>query len=234
MQAIIIAGGKGTRLKSFTKGKLPKVLVPLLHQTLLDYIIKYLKKNGCDDIIICAGYLGNKIKKHIEQNDFGVPIKFSKEKKELGTAGGLHLIKNFLKEEFFILFGDIYTEINLKKMLAFHKLKKADITLALHRSDHPQDSTIVRINKNKKLTKFIEKPGDNWKKHGNLTKTSLYIVKKDVLKFIPRDAKIDFAKDVFSEMLKERKKLFGYVTKEFAKDIGTPERYKKVLNKLRP
>ncbi len=222
-----MAGGKGTRFKAVTT-TLPKLLIPLNNRPLIDYIIEHVKNNDCDNIIICAGYLGDKIQEYIDRNDFGISIKLSRENKPLGTAGALRLIEDELEDEFFILYGDIYTTINLQKMLKFHKQRKSDATLALHTSDHPQDSTVVKIDKNSKLLKFIEKPGDNWRKYGNLTTTPLYILKKEVIDFIEPDAEVDFAKDIFPKMLKKGKRLFGYVTYEYAKDMGIPERYQKV------
>ncbi|MBI4091600.1 MAG: nucleotidyltransferase family protein [Candidatus Levybacteria bacterium] len=227
LQAIILAGGKGTRIKRINSA-LPKVLFPLAKKPLLDYLIDHLKKNGFNDIIICTGYLADKVKDYVSKTDYGIKIRTSREDTPLGAAGALHLIKDLLNDEFFVLYGDIYTTINLEKMLKFHKSKKADVTIALHISDHPRDSTIVKIDKSKKIVNFIEKPGDDWKQYGNLTATSLYIMKKSVLKFIAKNKTIDFAKDVFPKMLKNRGKLFGYITSEYAKDIGTPERYKKV------
>lgn len=227
-----MAGGKGTRIRPITTA-IPKLLLPLHNnKTLLDYLVDHLRKNGCDNIIICIGYLGDKIKEYIDKNNYGIAITLSIENKPLGTAGALHLIREKLEDEFFVLFGDIYTTINLRKMLKFHQQKMGNVTLALHTSDHPQDSTVVKIDKNNKLLRFTEKPGDNWKKYGNLTTTSLYILKKDIISFIAKNREIDFARDVFPTMLKKNKKLFGYVTDEYAKDIGTPERYKKVQQYL--
>jgi len=233
MQAIIMAGGKGTRIRAVTTTTLPKLLVPLNNKPLINYTIEHVRNNGCDNIIICTGYLGNKIQEYIDRNDFGISIRLSREDKPLGTAGALRLIENELEDEFFILYGDIYTTINLQKMLHFHKQKKSDATLALHTSGHPHDSTVVKIDKNSKLLKFIEKPGDNWKKYGNLTTTPLYILKKEIISFIDPNMEVYFAKDIFPKMLKEGKRLFGYVTKEYARDIGTPERYQQVTKLLR-
>lgn len=230
MQAIIIAGGKGTRVRSVST-KVPKILFPLNKALLLDYDIRYLRENHFDDIIVCCGYLGYKIEKYIEKKDFSIPIRISKEVKPLGTAGPLHLIKNFLEDEFLVLFGDIYAKIDLKKMYFFHKKKNADITLTLHMSDHPEDSMVVKIDKKNKIQKFI-KPGGNWRKYGKLTKSSLYIMKKSLLKFIPKEKKVDFD-EIFPEMQRCGKKLFGYVTDEYIKDIGTPKRYKEVQDYLK-
>lgn len=222
-----MAGGKGTRFKN-VMSDIPKPLAPINNKPLLDYIIEHAKKNGCDNIVITTGHLGDKIKNYVEKNNYGIPVRISQENSPLGTAGSLLLIKDLLEEEFFVLYGDVFTTINLKKMLKFHKQKKSDATLALHTSDHPQDSTVVKINKDSKILSFVEKPGEDWKRYGNLTTTPLYVLKKDVVKFIEKNKEIDLAKDVFPEMLKKYKNLFGYITEEYAKDIGTPERYQKV------
>jgi NDP-sugar pyrophosphorylase family protein len=233
MQAIILAGGKGKRLHSVTEDLIPKPLVQVHTSVLLDYIIEHAKNNGCDDIIICVGHLGHKIQEHVNKNNYGIPITISQEQESLGTAGALDLIKAKLEDEFFILYGDVYTTINLQSMYTFHKQKEADVTLALHVSDHPQDSTVVTSDKSGRIKKFVEKPGDNWQKYGGVTTTPLYIVKKDVINFIPSGIERDFAKDIFPQMLNESKRIYGYLTEEYAKDMGTPERYKKVLELLK-
>ncbi len=222
-----MAGGKGKRLREVISD-IPKPLAQINGKPLLDYIIEHAKNNGCDNIIITTGYLGEKIKEHIEKNNYGIAIQISQEDKPLGTAGSLLPIKDLLEEEFFVLYGDVFTTINLSTMFKFHKQKHSDATLALHTSDHPQDSTIVKVNKNKKISKLVEKPGNNWKKYGNLTATSIYILKKDILNLIANDGEEDLTKDLFPKLLKKDKNLFGYITNEYAKDIGTPERYQKV------
>ncbi len=222
-----MAGGKGKRLKDVIYD-IPKPLAPINEKPLLDYIIQHAKNNGCDNIIITTGYLGEKIKDHVEKNNYGIPVRISQENKPLGTAGSLLLIKTLLEDEFFVLYGDVFTTINLSKIFKFHKQKKSDGTLALHTSDHPQDSTVVKIDNNSKILNFVEKPGDDWGKYGNLTTTPLYVLKKGVLNFIPENKEIDIAKDIFPQMVKAGKNLFGYLTNEYAKDMGTPERYEKV------
>lgn len=226
-QAVILAGGKGTRVQQ-VNSTLPKILFPFNKKPLLDYLIDHLKKNGFADVIVCTGHFADKVEDRIMRTNYGVKIRISREKTPLGTAGALHLIEDLLEDEFFVLFGDVYTTINLRKMLNFHKKNNADITLALHISDHPEDSTIVKVDSKSRIQKFIEKPGKDWKIYGNLTSTSLYVMKKSVLQFITKNRTIDFAKDVYPKMLKKKKRLFGYVTNEYAKDMGTPERYKKV------
>lgn len=229
MQAIIMAGGKGTRLQAITEDSIPKPLVRLHNKRLLDHVLDHAIQNGCDNVIICTGHLGHKIQEHIKQTNYNCQIKISQEHVPLGTAGALHLIKEILADEFVILYADVYTTINIKKMMQFHKYNKADATIAVHTSDHPEDSTVAKLDERGKFVAMIEKPGDNWVKYGNLTQTALYIMKKDVLNFIPQNISVDFAKDVFPKMLTSGKNIYGYKTEEYAKDMGTPIRYAKVL-----
>lgn len=233
MQAVIMAGGKGKRLHRVTEDLIPKPLVQIHDKTLLDLVILHAIKNGCKNIIICTGHLGNKIQEHIAKTNFDIPIRISQEHEARGTAGALFLVKDQLENEFFVLYGDVYTTINLQKMYAFHKQKKADVTLAVHKSDHPQDSTVVRYDEDSRIKEFIEKPGVAWEKYSQITTTPLYIIKKDMVKFIPQGNQSDLAKDVFPMLVKKKKQLFGYLTDEYAKDMGTAERYNKVLQLLK-
>lgn len=233
MQVIIMAGGFGSRLQGVTRDAIPKSLVEVNHKPLLDHVIENTIKNGCDNIIICTGHLGHQIQEFIASKRYDASIFISRENKPLGTAGGLHLISDLLDEEFFVVYADVYTTINFKKMLQFHKKREADVTIAVHVSDHPYDSTVVKIERDGRFLEMIEKPGDEWRKYRNLTQTSLYIVKKDALGFVRQNAKQDFETDVFPAMLKKKKRIYGYVTEEYTKDLGTAERYYKHINKLK-
>lgn len=232
MQAIIIAGGKGTRIRSLIKTT-PKLLLPLKDQLLVDHLMQHLKKNGITDVVISLGYLGDKVQQYIKEKKYEITVKMFQEPKPVGTSGALSLMKDLLDDEFFILYGDVYTTVNLKNMFLFHKSNNADVTIALHTSDHPQDSTIVKIDNKNRINAMIEKPGSDWEKFGNLTITPIFFVKKEILNFIKPKYKVDLTKDTLPALFKNGKKLFGYVTNEYAKDIGTPERYNEVLSLLK-
>ncbi len=227
MEVVIMAGGEGKRLRPLTD-KLPKPLLPINERPLLDFLIEHSVRNGADNIIVCTGYLAEKVAEHIEKQDYGTFIRESRETTPLGTAGPLLPIKNELESEFIVLYSDVYTTVDLKKMLEFHTQKKSDATLLLHKSDHPQDSTVVTVDSSSRITGFVEKPGSEWKEHGNLTSAALYVLNKSVVDFIDTGKELDFAKDVFPQMLREGKKLYGYVSEEYTKDMGTAERYKEV------
>lgn len=221
-----MAGGKGTRIRPIT-ATIPKLLLTLANKPLIDYIISHLKKNGCDNIIICTGYLGDKIQEHIDRNDYGIPIRLSREDKPLGTAGALHLIKNLLENEFFVLFGDIYTTINLRKMREFHKKKNAVVTAAIHLSDHPKDSNLVEFDSNFRITKILRKP------HAQIPQNphnlaALYLVSRDIKNYLPAFTPHDFEHDLLPRLLLENLPVYGYNTSELMMDIGTPKRLKKV------
>ncbi|HVZ11461.1 MAG TPA: nucleotidyltransferase family protein [Patescibacteria group bacterium] len=232
MQAIIMAGGRGTRLRDITGDTIPKPLVELEGKPLLDHVIENAIKNECSNIIICTGHLGHKIEEHVKNKQYNASIHISQEEQPLGTAGALHLISSQLDNEFFIIYADVYSTINLKKMFEFHKARSADATIAIHISDHPQDSTVVKVDQDGRYLDMIQKPGDDWPKYGNLTQTSLYLVKKEALDFIQENTKQDFETDVFPTMLTAKKRIYGYLTSEYTKDMGTPERYHKVIARL--
>ena len=227
MQVIIMAGGKGKRLRPLTDN-LPKPLLPINGRPLIDLLIEHAARNGADNIIVCTGYLADKIAEHIDKQGYGLLIREARETKPLGTAGPLLPIKEELEDEFFVLYGDVYTTVDLRRMLDFHRQKGADATLLLHTSDHPQDSTVVTVDNKSRITNFTEKPGSEWKKHGSLTSAALYVMSKDALKFIDAGKAVDFAKDVFPRMLREGVKLYGYVSDEYTRDMGTAERYREV------
>lgn len=118
MKAVILAGGQGTRLKPITD-YIPKPLIPINNTPILEWQIRYLKKFGINDIIICTGYKTDQIENFLNKKDLGVKVRFSIEKTPLGTGGALKKIAPLIKEKSFLVFnGDIITNINLKKMLA--------------------------------------------------------------------------------------------------------------------
>lgn len=225
MQAVILAGGKGTRMQKRYPG-IPKLLIPLKGKPFIDHLIDHLKNNAVNNIIICAGFLGDKVKKYIEQKDYGVKIRISIEKELLGTGGALNLIKDFLEKDFFLFYGDVYTTINLRKMYEFHKKKKAMVSAAIHPSAHPVDSDLIEFDRNFRLTKILVKPHTKIPKNPyNLA--SLYVVSPSIRKYLKHRPPYDFEHDLLTKLLDENIPIYGYNTDELMMDIGTPERLAK-------
>ena len=148
MKAVIMAGGKGTRLSTVLKD-IPKPMVDLAGRPLLEHQIINLKENGITDIILVIGYLGNVIQDYFKDgSSLGVNISYFKEEKPLGTAGALWYLKEQLQDDFILLFGDLFVNINFTRFYDFHKKNGARITLYTHPNSHPYDSDIIVSDEN--------------------------------------------------------------------------------------
>ncbi len=231
MQALIMAGGKGTRMLNMFPNT-PKLLIPLKGKPFLDHLVDHLKTSGFQNIVICTGYLANKIKSYVEKKDYGISIKLIQEKKPLGTGGALNLVKDVIDEDFFLLFGDVYSEINLKKMFAFHKKKKAVITAAIHPSKHPKDSNLVKFNSDARITKILKKPHTQIPTNPyNLA--ALYLVNKNIKKYLLAKTPYDFEHNLLTKLLDENVPIYAYNTGELTMDFGTPKRLRELEKLLR-
>lgn len=227
MQAVIMAGGKGTRLASVI-GEIPKPMVSIFGKPLLEYQIEDLRKNGISEIIIVIGYLGNVIKQHFNcGKEFGVHITYYEEKEPLGTAGALKKIEEQLEEDFILLFGDLFLDVDFVRFVAFHKEKKANVSLFVHPNSHPYDSDILVADKSGEVTAWIYKNEERVEDYENLVNAGLYVVSREALRALPDCKKIDLEKQFITKLIPQRK-IFAYRSTEYVKDVGTPERLKKV------
>lgn len=226
MKAVILAAGLGTRMqKSFPN--IPKVMIPIGGKPLLERSILHLKKYGFDEIYINLHYLPYKIKNYFGNGKkFGVKIIYSFEPQILGTAGALVNFKKYLTETFLVLYGDVFTILNLEKFLNFHRVKKGQATLLVHTTNHPEDSDLVKVNKEGRIVKFYLKPHKKPVADTDLSSAAIYDLEPEVLKFLPNKFSTDFLHDFFPILLKKDLKLYGYISEEYTKDIGAPERYR--------
>src|SRR5688572_3562871 len=145
MQAVILAGGKGTRLKSILS-LMPKPMVSIGDTPLLEHQIILLKKYGISEIFILVNHLKDSIISYFGNGEkWGVAIQYYEEAEPLGTVGGVKAIEHLLIHDFLILYGDIMLDMDLKRLLSFHKQKQSDCTLVLHPNDHPYDSDLVDV-----------------------------------------------------------------------------------------
>ena len=227
MKVVIMAGGKGTRLKEITKDEIPKPMVKVLGKTILEHQIDVLKKNDLKDIIIIVGYLGEKIKHYFKDGkDFGVNITYIDEHEPLGTAGSFYYVKNYVKEDFILLFGDIIFDVYLKKMIDFHNMKKSYVTLFVHPNSHPYDSDIVLMDDDNKIIGFDSKNNVRTYSYDNCVNAGIYIISNKLIQKIDKLKKLDLEKDILSKVI-EKENVFGYYSSEYVKDVGTVERIKK-------
>jgi len=227
-----MAGGKGTRLSEITRGEIPKGLVPVHSKPILQWQIEALKQNGIKDILIITGYLGEKIRSAFGNGDnLGVKIEYFNEMSPLGTAGALPLVRPFITEENFLLvLGDCVFDVDINRMASFHSQNHALATLFAHPNSHPNDSDLLMIGASGCVTSFHAKsePKNGW--YDNMVNAGLYILSRKVCNNIP-NGRADLEKDfLFPEIPNGR--IFGYISSEYIKDTGTPERIIKVASDL--
>ena len=230
MKVVIIAGGKGTRIAS-VNSEIPKAMIPVAGKPVLEYQIELAKRYGFTDIILVVGYLGEIIESYFGNGEkWNVSISYYKEEFPLGTAGAFATLrlKNSLQEDFFVFYGDTVMDVALDQMLDFHKKNESEGTLFLHPNDHPYDSDLVKTDNDGKIIDFFSKPHPESFVCKNLVNAALYILSPKIITQIPENKKNDFGKDIFPACIKNDIKLFGYISSEYIKDMGTPDRYEKV------
>ena len=227
MQAVIMAGGKGTRLASVLQD-VPKPMVPFAGKPLLEYQIENLKDNGIEEIILVVGHLGEVITNHFgDGSEYGVHISYYVEKEPLGTAGALPYLMEQLEEDFILLFGDLFVNINFKRFYEFHQRNRACITLYAHPNSHPYDSDILVADKDNRVTEWSYKNSERDRDYKNLVNAGVYIISRKVIERLPVGQKVDLEKQFIVPMISEQI-VYAYQCTEYVKDIGTPERLKKV------
>ena len=221
MIALILAGGIGERLRPITNN-IPKPMVPVNGKSFLQYHIEELKRAGIKDIVLCTGYLSNKIQEYFgDGSKFDVKIKYSIEKKPLGTAGAIKNAEKYVNNTFLVLNGDSYLKIDYNKLINFHKSKKAKLTIALLTIKDPRRYGLVNIDKESKILSFDEKTINP---KGKLINGGVYIVEPEVLKAVPSSVKVSFEKEIFPKLIKQGN-VYGFVINNYFIDIGTKESY---------
>ena len=225
----ILAGGAGSRLKSRT-GDLPKPMARINGVPVLEHQINLCLKYGFTKIALLVHYQSEMIEEYFGDGaKFGVDLIYVVENEARGTAGALLGALDAMDTRFLVLYGDTYADINLKMFWDFDSKRKSAGTLFLHPNDHPQDSDLVEVGDNEVVIKVHSYPHLEDVDYPNLVNAALYILDRESLfNVIPADRKTDLAKNTFPALLNAGKSLYGYVTPEYIKDMGTPERLDKV------
>jgi histidinol-phosphate phosphatase family protein len=230
-QAVILAGGKGTRLRE-RLGDLPKPMIDLCGIPLLERQILLLKRYGFDDILILVNYQAQRIVSFCEsKSNWGLRIRCINDGEPRGTAGAVLQIFDLLEPEFLVVYGDTMLNVDLHRFQQFHSQdKECAASLFLHPNDHPHDSDLVDLNEDQYIQAFHSYPHDGSKYLPNLVNAALYLVRKSALKpwLKPTAEVLDFAKNIFPAMLQHGSSLRGYNSPEYIKDCGTPARIDKV------
>ncbi len=227
MKAVILAGGKGTRLGDKTK-TIPKPMMPIKGKPLLEYQIELIKEYGITEVFLIVNHLFETIKAHFgDGKAYGISIKYYVEEEPLGTVGGIKAIQSQLNDDFLVFYGDVMVNMDLARLIKFHKDKKSEATLVLHPNDHPYDSDLVEMEEDGRISAFHSKPHESGKYYSNMVNAGLYLFSPAVFPFLKENVKADFGKDIFP-VLYDKIKMFGYNTPEYLKDMGTPDRLARV------
>lgn len=230
MKVVIIAGGKGTRIAS-VNNEIPKAMIPVCGKPIIEHEVELCKRYGFTDFLFIIGYMGDQISSFFgDGSKWGVNIEYFQEEIPFGTAGALGYLKDKLIEDFFVFYGDTIVDFDMHSMLKYHQKNKADATLFLHPNDHPYDSDIVELDNKGKVVKFCNKPHPDGFVSKNVVNAALFIFKPSILDQIEVGVKSHIEKNVLPRCLEVGMSLFGYVSFEYIKDMGTPDRYEAVCH----
>ncbi len=224
MQALILVGGEGMRLRPLTS-TVPKAVVPLVDQPFLSYMLEWLRRHGVDDVVLSCGFLAAGVRAVLGDGErFGVKLTYVEEPEPLGTGGALKYAEDLLAERFFMLNGDVLTDIDLTAQLAQHERTGARATLALVAVADPTGYGLVPLNEDGSVRDFLEKPGADEAFDGNLVNAGAYIIEREVLaEMAPAGTNISIERDVFPMLVGHG--LYGCPSDRYWLDIGTPSRY---------
>lgn len=225
MKAVIMAGGKGTRLRPLTCN-IPKPMVPLLDRPVMEYAIELLKKHGITEIAVTVQHLPEVIRSYFgDGSDFGVRLTYFEEDTPLGTAGSVKNAEDFLDETFLVVSGDALTDIDLRAAAEFHRKKGALGTLVLASVDVPLEFGVVMTDMSGRVVRFLEKPG--WGEiFSDMVNTGIYILEPEIFRYFDAGMEFDFSRDLFPMMLMLGRPLYGYRAEGYWSDIGNLDQYR--------
>jgi mannose-1-phosphate guanylyltransferase len=222
MQALILAGGEGTRLRPLTS-TVPKPVVPLVDRPFIAFMLEWLRGHGVDDVVISCGFMASGVHNVLgDGSAYGVRLRYVEEPKPLGTGGAVKFAEALLDERFLMLNGDVLTDIDLTAQLAQHEATGARATLALVPVEDPSAYGLVRRNGDTSVSEFLEKPSPD-QIDTNLVNAGAYVLHRDVLAGIPEGQHVSIERELFPTLVGAG--LYGYESSGYWLDIGTPERY---------
>lgn len=231
LKTVILAGGKGERLKPLTEN-MPKPMIPIGSKPLLEHLINLSKSHGINDIIIAGHYLFGSIKDYFgDGSGLGVRIEYVNDGPEpAGSGGAIRNCSHLLPENFIVLSGDVFTNIDLWELVKFHFSRKGLATLVVRETDHPQDSDIIEVGSDLKAVKFY--PKNSREKKGNIGNVGIFAFSKGIMDFI-QGARPNLERDAVAASISTGK-VYCYINKNYyIKDTGTHERYRVVQDDAR-
>jgi mannose-1-phosphate guanylyltransferase len=221
MQALILAGGEGTRLRPLTY-TVPKPVLPLAGRPHVAYVIDWLVRHGVDDVIVSCGHLADGMRRAVAELEQGVEIRYAEEPDARGTAGAIRFAEDMLGDRFLVLNGDVLCDLDLTALIEQHERTGARATIALYPVDDPTGYGLVHRHDDGEITEFLEKPKPEEIDTDEIN-AGAYLLERSVLDHIPPDRAVSIEREVFPLLIGEG--LYGIRLEGYWIDIGTPDRY---------
>jgi len=223
MKAVILAGGKGTRLYPYTT-VFPKPLVPVDDMPIIEILLRQLKNHGISSVTVSVGHLAELLMTFLGKGEkFGIPIDYVSEDKPMGTVAPLTLIKD-LPENFFLMNGDVLTNLNYRDLFGFHMTNKCALTIATYSKEVKVDLGVLVTDGHNRVTDYIEKPEYKYE-----VSMGIYVFNKSVIQYIPRNEYYDFP-TLVKALLERKIKVMSYPFSDIWLDIGRPADYEEAQN----
>lgn len=223
IKAVLMAGGKGSRIRPLTLSR-PKPLIPVANRPMIEYIVEKIRNSGYNELVVTLSYLKNQIKTLLKEDYSDMNIKYSVEETPLGTAGGVKKASKYLNDTFFVLSGDVLVDVDLNKLLNFHKKNNALATMVLTPVENPSHFGIATLDNQKQIIKFLEKPS-NCEIFSKLANTGTYVLEPEIFDYINKKVEVDFSQDIFPKLIEEKRGIYGYVFEGYWNDVGRPRTY---------
>jgi mannose-1-phosphate guanylyltransferase len=222
VQAVILVGGEGTRLRPLTS-TVPKPVVPLVDRPFISFMLEWLGQHGVDDVIMSCGFLATSVRNVLgDGSGLGIRLRFVEEPDPRGTAGALKFAEPMLDERFLMLNGDVLTDIDLTEQIAQHERTAAKATLALVPVADPTAYGLVHMHEDHSVREFLEKPSSD-AIDTNLISAGAYVLEREILELVPPDRNVSIEREVWPLLIGNG--LYGFPSEAYWLDIGSPERY---------
>lgn len=225
MKAVIMAGGEGSRLRPLTCDR-PKPMVPVANRPMMAHIVELLREHGFEEVAVTLQYMPEVIRDYFGSGArWGLEMRYFVEETPLGTAGSVRNAREFLDETFLVISGDALTDLDLSRAVEFHRQSGAMATLVLTRVELPLEYGVVITEGDGRIVRFLEKP--SWSEvFSDTVNTGIYVLEPEVLEYIEPDRMVDFSKDLFPLLLRQKKPLYGVVLPDYWCDIGNLTQYR--------
>jgi mannose-1-phosphate guanylyltransferase / phosphomannomutase len=225
VKAVVMAGGEGTRLRPLTSNQ-PKPMVPVVGKPCMEHIVELLRTHGFEDVVVTVAFLPQAIRSYFGDGEsMGMRIEYSVEESPLGTAGSVRLAAGKLDDTFLVISGDALCDIDLTRLIEFHKEREASVTIGLKSVENPLEFGIVVTDSEGRVERFLEKP--SWGQvFSDTINTGIYVLEPEVLNHVPTDRPYDFSKELFPLLLEMGRPIYGLPLEGYWQDIGDLDQYR--------